>query len=232
MATLALDAGHLTPAATLAEQSLGGAPPSKESPRGQFFPFEPKSGGEETKPGPQQSTMEHVMAQKLVVVESPAKAKTIEKYLGKDYKVLASVGHVRDLPESSLGVTVDNGFALEYVVNEDKHKVIDAITKAAKRAESVYLATDYDREGEAIAWHVAEAAGIPREKRNRVTFTEITRRAVTEAFDHPREIDSRLVDAQQARRAIDRLVGYPVSQLLWKKIRYGLSAGRVQSPAL
>ena len=172
------------------------------------------------------------MAQKLVVVESPAKAKTIEKYLGKDYKVLASVGHVRDLPESSLGVTVDNGFALEYVVNEDKHKVIDAIAKAAKRAESVYLATDYDREGEAIAWHVAEAAGIPPEKRNRVTFTEITRRAVTEAFDHPREIDSRLVDAQQARRAIDRLVGYPVSQLLWKKIRYGLSAGRVQSPAL
>jgi DNA topoisomerase-1 len=172
------------------------------------------------------------MAQKLVVVESPAKAKTIEKYLGKDYKVLASVGHVRDLPESSLGVTVDNGFALEYVVNEDKHKVIDAIAKAAKKAESVYLATDYDREGEAIAWHVAEAAGIPPEKRNRVTFTEITRRAVTEAFDHPREIDSRLVDAQQARRAIDRLVGYPVSQLLWKKIRYGLSAGRVQSPAL
>jgi len=143
------------------------------------------------------------MAQKLVVVESPAKAKTIEKYLGKDYKVLASVGHVRDLPESSLGVTVDNGFALEYVVNEDKHKVIDAIAKAAKRAESVYLATDYDREGEAIAWHVAEAAGIPPEKRNRVTFTEITRRAVTEAFDHPREIDSRLVDAQQARRAKD-----------------------------
>src|SRR3989440_47383 len=176
--------------------------------------------------------MEHAMAQKLVVVESPAKAKTIEKYLGKDYKVLASVGHVRDLPESSLGVTVDNGFALEYVVNEDKHKVIDAIAKAAKKAESVYLATDYDREGEAIAWHVAEAAGIPPEKRNRVTFTEITRRAVTEAFDHPREIDSRLVDAQQARRAIDRLVGYPVSQLLWKKIRYGLSAGRVQSPAL
>jgi len=176
--------------------------------------------------------MEQAMAQKLVVVESPAKAKTIEKYLGKDYKVLASVGHVRDLPESSLGVSVDDGFALEYVINEDKQKVIDAIAKAAKRAESVYLATDYDREGEAIAWHVAEAAQIPADKRNRVTFTEITRRAVTDAIEHPREIDSRLVDAQQARRAIDRLVGYPVSQLLWKKIRYGLSAGRVQSPAL
>ena len=172
------------------------------------------------------------MTQKLVVVESPAKAKTIEKYLGKDYKVLASVGHVRDLPESSLGVTVDNGFALEYVVNEDKQKVIEAIAKAAKKADTVYLATDYDREGEAIAWHVAEAADIPPDKRNRVTFTEITRKAVTEAIEHPREIDSNLVDAQQARRAIDRLVGYPVSQLLWKKIRYGLSAGRVQSPAL
>ncbi len=172
------------------------------------------------------------MAQNLVVVESPAKAKTIEKYLGKDYKVLASIGHVRDLPESSLGVTVDNGFALEYVVNEDKQKVINEIARAAKKAEAVYLATDYDREGEAIAWHVAEAAGIPADKRNRVTFTEITRRAVTDAIAHPREIDSNLVDAQQARRAIDRLVGYPVSQLLWKKIRYGLSAGRVQSPAL
>jgi DNA topoisomerase-1 len=172
------------------------------------------------------------MAHNLVVVESPAKAKTIEKYLGKDYKVLASVGHVRDLPESSLGVTVENGFALEYVVNEDKQKVIEGIAKAAKRADSVYLATDYDREGEAIAWHVAEACAIPTDKRRRVTFTEITRRAVTEAIENPRDIDFRLVDAQQARRAIDRLVGYPVSQLLWKKIRYGLSAGRVQSPAL
>ena len=172
------------------------------------------------------------MASKLVVVESPAKAKTIEKYLGKDFKVLASVGHVRDLPESSLGVTVDNGFALEYVVNEDKTKVIEAIGRAAKKAEAVYLATDYDREGEAIAWHVAEACHLPEDKRRRVTFTEITRRAVTEAIENPRDIDTRLVDAQQARRAIDRLVGYPVSQLLWKKIRYGLSAGRVQSPAL
>ncbi|HLI57942.1 MAG TPA: type I DNA topoisomerase, partial [Actinomycetota bacterium] len=172
------------------------------------------------------------MAQNLVVVESPAKAKTIEKYLGKAYKVLASVGHVRDLPESSLGVEVGNGFALDYVVNDDKTKVIHDIAAAAKKADAVYLATDYDREGEAIAWHVAEACAIPADKRRRVTFTEITRRAVTEAIEHPRDIDDHLVDAQQARRAIDRLVGYPVSQLLWKKIRYGLSAGRVQSPAL
>jgi DNA topoisomerase-1 len=172
------------------------------------------------------------MAQNLVVVESPAKAKTIEKYLGKDYKVLASVGHVRDLPESALGIAVENGFALDYVVNDDKKKVIHDIAAAAKKADAVYLATDYDREGEAIAWHVAEACAIPVDKRRRVTFTEITRRAVTEAIEHPRDIDDHLVDAQQARRAIDRLVGYPVSQLLWKKIRYGLSAGRVQSPAL
>ena len=168
----------------------------------------------------------------LVVVESPAKAKTIQKYLGKDFKVLASVGHIRDLPESTLGVDVDHGFTLQYEVDEDKKKVIRDIAAAAKKADAVYLATDYDREGEAIAWHVTEACQIPPEKQRRVTFTEITRRAVTEAVAHPREIDLHLVDAQQARRAIDRLVGYPVSQLLWKKIRYGLSAGRVQSPAL
>lgn len=172
------------------------------------------------------------MPQNLVVVESPAKAKTIAKYLGKDFKVLASVGHVRDLPSKTLGVDTDNGFALEYTVHEDKKKVISSISKAAKAADAVYLATDYDREGESIAWHIAAACKIPSEKQRRITFTEITRRAVTESIEHPREIDSRLVDAQQARRAIDRLVGYPVSQLLWKKIRYGLSAGRVQSPAL
>src|SRR5438105_6606432 len=125
--------------------------------------------------------MEHVMAQKLVVVESPAKAKTIEKYLGKDYKVLASVGHVRDLPESSLGVTVDNGFALEYVVNEDKHKVIDAIAKAAKRPESVYLAPATNGEAEAIAWTVAEPAAIPPGKPNRWRSPESTARPVPRA---------------------------------------------------
>lgn len=172
------------------------------------------------------------MAKNLVIVESPAKAKTLSKYLGKDYKVLASVGHVRDLPESRLGVNVDDGFELEYENNAEKKKVIDAIARAAKSADAVYLATDYDREGEGIAWHVTEAAKIPIQKQRRITFTEITRRAVAEALEHPRGIDERLVDAQQARRGIDRLVGYPVSQLLWQKIRYGLSAGRVQSPAL
>jgi DNA topoisomerase-1 len=172
------------------------------------------------------------LAKSLVIVESPAKAKTISKYLGGEFKVLASVGHVRDLPENRLGVDVDNGFELEYVINEDKRRAIDAITRAAKTAEFVYLATDYDREGEAIAWHVTEACNIPGGKQRRITFTEITRRSVQEAIQHPREIDRRLLDAQQARRGIDRLVGYPVSQLLWEKIRYGLSAGRVQSPAL
>lgn len=167
-----------------------------------------------------------------MVVESPAKAKTIAKYLGKDFKVLASVGHVRDLPIKTLGVDVEHDFALEYVVNEDKKKVISAIARAAKSADAVYLATDYDREGEAIAWHITESCKIPLNKQRRVTFTEITRKAVNDAVLSPRAIDQRLVDAQQARRGIDRLVGYPVSQLVWHKIRYGLSAGRVQSPAL
>jgi DNA topoisomerase-1 len=168
----------------------------------------------------------------VVVVESPAKAKTIGRYLGKDFKVLASVGHVRDLPSTRLGVDVDDGFSLEYVVNEERKKAIAAIKKAVGGADAVYLATDYDREGEAIAWHITEVCEIPAEKQRRITFTEITRGAVTEALENPKDIDPRLVDAQQARRGIDRLVGYPVSQLLWEKIRYGLSAGRVQSPAL
>ena len=172
------------------------------------------------------------MSQNLMVVESPAKAKTIAKYLGKDFKVLASVGHVRDLPIKTLGVDVEHDFQLEYVVNEDKRKVISAIAAAAKKADAVYLATDFDREGEAIAWHITESCRIPQDKQRRVTFTEITKKAVTEALKAPRTIDQRLVDAQQARRSIDRLVGYPVSQLVWHKIRYGLSAGRVQSPAL
>lgn len=172
------------------------------------------------------------MPDDLVIVESPAKAKTLGKFLGNGFKVLPSVGHVRDLPSKTLGVDVDENFKLEYVINEDKKKTIASIKKAAKDADSVYLATDYDREGEAIAWHITEACDIPASKQRRITFTEITKRAVAEALEDPREIDQRLVDAQQARRAIDRLVGYPVSQLLWTKIRYGLSAGRVQSPAL
>ncbi len=172
----------------------------------------------------------------LVVVESPAKARTIERYLGPDYRVIASLGHVRDLPENPgkgmLGVDVEGDFAPEYVVPEERRKQVEAIAKAARAADNVYLATDLDREGEAIAWHVTEAARIPAEKTRRVTFSEITPRAIRDAFAHPREINRDLVDAQQARRVVDRLVGYTLSPLLWRKVRAGLSAGRVQSVAV
>lgn len=176
------------------------------------------------------------MPKHLVIVESPAKARTIERYLGDDYRVLASYGHVRDLPENpgkgKFGVDVDHDFAPEYVVSADRRKQLDAITKEARRADTVYLATDLDREGEAIAWHVAEAAGVPAEKTRRVTFNEITEGAIREAFAHPRDIDQNLVDAQQTRRIVDRLVGYTLSPLLARKVRSGLSAGRVQSVAV
>ncbi|MEZ0241266.1 MAG: type I DNA topoisomerase, partial [Chloroflexota bacterium] len=176
------------------------------------------------------------MPKHLVIVESPAKARTIERYLGDDYRVLASYGHVRDLPENpgkgKFGVDVDNGFTPEYVVAEDRRKQVDAIERAAKSSDTVYLATDLDREGEAIAWHVAEAAHVPESKTRRVTFSEITERAIKEAFANPRAIDTNLVDAQQARRIVDRLVGYTLSPLLSRKVRGGLSAGRVQSVAV
>jgi DNA topoisomerase-1 len=176
------------------------------------------------------------MTKNLVIVESPAKAKTIERYLGEDYKVLASYGHVRDLPENpgkgKLGVDVDHDFAPDYVINDDRRKQVSAIGKEAGRATTVFLATDLDREGEAIAWHVAEAAEIPIAKQRRVTFSEITEPAIREAFAHPRDIDMHLVDAQQARRVVDRLVGYTLSPLLSRKVRGGLSAGRVQSVAV
>ncbi len=176
------------------------------------------------------------MSKNLVVVESPAKAKTIERYLGDGYRVLASFGHVRDLPENpgkgKFGVDVDHDYAPEYVIVDDRRKHIAAIGTAARQADHVYLATDLDREGEAIAWHVAEAAKIPLEKTRRVTFNEITERAVREAFAHPRAIDLNLVDAQQARRIVDRLLGYTLSPLLSRKVRGGLSAGRVQSVAV
>ena len=172
----------------------------------------------------------------LVIVESPAKARTIERYLGDDYRVLASYGHVRDLPENpgkgKFGVDVDHDFAPEYVVSDDRRKQVAEITKAAKSADTVFLATDLDREGEAIAWHVAEAATIPKAKTQRVTFNEITEGAIRDAFAHPRDIDTNLVDAQQARRIVDRLVGYTLSPLLSRKVRSGLSAGRVQSVAV
>ena len=176
------------------------------------------------------------MTKNLVIVESPAKARTIERYLGDDYRVLASYGHVRDLPENpgkgKLGVDVEHEFAPEYVINEDRRKQVNAIAKAAKGSDLVYLATDLDREGEAIAWHVVEAAHIPSEKTRRVTFSEITEPAIREAFANPRDIDLNLVDAQQTRRIVDRLVGYTLSPLLSRKVRGGLSAGRVQSVAV
>jgi DNA topoisomerase-1 len=172
----------------------------------------------------------------LVIVESPAKARTIERYLGADYRVLASYGHVRDLPENpgkgKFGVDVDNDFAPEYVISTDRRKQLADIEKAAKTADSIYLATDLDREGEAIAWHVAEATHMADDKTHRVTFSEITESAIREAFAHPRRIDKHLVDAQQARRIVDRLVGYTLSPLLSRKVRGGLSAGRVQSVAV
>jgi DNA topoisomerase-1 len=176
------------------------------------------------------------MPKHLVVVESPAKARTIERYLGDDYRVLASYGHVRDLPENpgkgKFGVDVEHDFTPEYVVNDDRRKYVDAIAREAKRADMVYLATDLDREGEAIAWHVTQAANVPRDKTRRVTFNEITERAIRDAFAHPRDIDTNLVDAQQTRRIVDRLVGYTLSPLLSRKVRGGLSAGRVQSVAV
>jgi DNA topoisomerase-1 len=173
------------------------------------------------------------MAKNLVIVESPTKAKTIEKYLGSDYKVLASVGHVRDLPRSDFAVDVSgNDVALRYEVPKTSAKVVSGIRKAAKDAERVFLATDLDREGEAIAWHVAEVAGVDTSQENRVVFSEITRDAILAAFQQPRRIDDHLVDAQQARRAVDRIVGYRLSPTLWRNVSSGISAGRVQSVAL
>src|SRR5437773_4360138 len=176
------------------------------------------------------------MPKHLVIVESPAKARTIERYLGSDYRVLASYGHVRDLPENpgkgKFGVDIEHGFEPEYVIADDRRKQVDAIARAAKSADTVYLATDLDREGEAIAWHVTEATHVPKAKTRRVTFSEITQSAIRDAFANPRAIDTNLVDAQQARRIVDRLVGYTLSPLISRKVRGGLSAGRVQSVAV
>ena len=172
------------------------------------------------------------MPKALVVVESPAKAKTINKYLGRDFKVVASMGHVRDLPKSKLGVDVEGGFQPEYVVLPDRARVIKELKEAAKGADEIYVATDPDREGEAIGWHLAEELGTSKRKVHRLMFNEITKKAILEAIKHPGEIDMRMVDAQQARRVLDRLVGYKISPILWDKVRRGLSAGRVQSVAL
>ncbi|MEK7480206.1 MAG: type I DNA topoisomerase [Patescibacteria group bacterium] len=168
---------------------------------------------------------------KLVIVESPAKAKTIEKYLGEGFVVRASVGHIRDLPKSNKdAVDVEAGFVPRYMIVKEKQKIIDELHREAEKADEVILATDPDREGEAIAWHLAETIGLKKPKR--IVFHEITEKAVNEALAHPRLIDDELVRAQEARRVLDRLFGYDLSGLIWKKVRYGLSAGRVQSPAL
>ena len=172
------------------------------------------------------------MSKNLVIVESPAKAKTLGQFLGSDYTVKASLGHVRDLPEKEIGIDVENDFAPTYVVVKGKTKVLKEIKDAAKTAKAVYLATDPDREGEAISWHLIEAAGLGKKQLKRVVFHEITKEAILDAFKHPRTIDLKLVNAQQARRILDRLVGYKLSPLLWKKVRRGLSAGRVQSVAV
>ena len=167
----------------------------------------------------------------LVIVESPAKARTIEKYLGENYKVVASMGHLRDLPKSTMGVDIEGGFEPKYIPVKGKEEIISDLRERSAKAKTVYLATDPDREGEAIAWHLKELLKLPDDKAHRVTFNEITKRVVTESIASPREIDQDLVDAQQARRILDRIVGYELSPLLWKKVRRGLSAGRVQSVA-
>ena len=173
------------------------------------------------------------MAKALVVVESPAKAKTINKYLGKNYKVVASMGHVRDLPKSKLGVDVEDGFEPSYEVIASRKKVLKELKDAAKDASEIFVATDPDREGEAIGWHLAEELGSGnRKKIRRLMFNEITKKGVLAALDKPTTINKQMVDAQQARRVLDRLVGYKISPLLWDKVRRGLSAGRVQSVAL
>ena len=178
------------------------------------------------------------MAKNLVIVESPAKARTVGRYLGKDYAVVASLGHVRDLPQKELGVDVENGFEPSYETLKDKQKVVSEIRRNSKDATTVYLATDPDREGEAIAWHLVHSAGLGRKTLKRVVFHEITESAINEAFQHPRDIDENLVNAQQARRILDRLVGYKLSPVLWQKVVHhyartkSLSAGRVQSVAL
>ena len=172
------------------------------------------------------------MADKLIIVESPAKANTIKKFLGGSTKVVASMGHIRDLPKSKLGVNIENNFEPEYINIRGKGDLIKSLKKDAKAAKKVFLATDPDREGEAIAWHLAHILDIPEDSKTRVTFNEITKSAVKKAIKEPRQIDLNLVDAQQARRVLDRIVGYKMSPVLWKKVRKGLSAGRVQSVAV
>src|SRR5436190_561620 len=172
------------------------------------------------------------MSKNLVIVESPAKAKTIEGYLGKDFKVASSMGHIRDLPKGGDAIDIENGFEPTYEVSPDKKDIIQKLKKLAEEAEMVYLASDEDREGEAISWHLKEVLDLSDKKTRRIVFTEITKTAILNAIEKPRGIDIDLVNAQQARRVLDRLVGYELSPILWKKIATGLSAGRVQSVAV
>jgi len=172
------------------------------------------------------------MAKNLVIVESPAKAKTIEKFLGKDFKVESSFGHIADLPSKELGVDVDNNFEPKYIVDADKKALVKKLKELAKKAETIWLASDEDREGEAISWHLSETLGLDKNKTKRIVFNSITKSAIQKAIENPREINYNLVNAQQARRVLDRLVGYQLSPVLWKKIKPGLSAGRVQSVAV
>ena len=168
----------------------------------------------------------------LVIVESPAKAKTIQKYLGTGYEVIASMGHIRDLPKSKMGVDIDNDFQPQYTDMKGKEEVIKDLKKRAKKCEKVYLATDPDREGEAISWHIAQMLGLDMNADNRVAFNEITKTGITNGMNNPHKIDTDLVNAQQARRILDRIVGYQLSPFLWKKVKRGLSAGRVQTVAV
>ncbi len=171
----------------------------------------------------------HEMAKNLVIVESPAKAKTIEKFLGSEYQVESSYGHIADLPSREIGVDVENGFKPKYEVSADKKALVTKLKGLAKNAEMVWLASDEDREGEAISWHLSEELKLKPEKTKRIVFHEITKTAIQKAIENPRGIDYNLVNAQQARRVLDRLVGYELSPVLWKKVKGGLSAGRVQS---
>ena len=172
------------------------------------------------------------MANYLVIVESPAKVKTIKKFLGSNYTVVASNGHVRDLPKSTMGIDIENDYEPKYITIRGKGEKLAELKKEAKKADKIYLATDPDREGEAISWHLVNALKVDPKKMKRITFNEITKNAVKASLKNPREIDMNLVDSQQTRRILDRMVGYSISPVLWAKVKRGLSAGRVQSVAL
>ena len=172
------------------------------------------------------------MQQNLVIVESPAKAKTIEKFLGKDYIVKSSFGHIRDLSKKELGIDIEAGYRPCYEVSADKRRLVEELERLSKQVETVWLASDEDREGEAIAWHLTEVLNLPVDRTRRIVFHEITKSAILNAIENPRTVDMNLVNAQQARRVLDRIVGFELSPILWKKVRPSLSAGRVQSVAV